>query len=384
LSLDSASVELELEVATMFSHISLLKTSKSILAVACAGVLHASLSLAQGQTPTPQDEAASPNHAANAAASTDTTTGQPAAQVAEQSYVGTSQCFVCHRAQANTYSETNHAHAFAHLAEKYRTDAACLKCHVTGFAEANGYVAETDKDLLMVGCESCHGPGARHIDAAQRFVLADPAEEAKIEQEMRDTITKSPTDKVCTTCHATQAHGHHPPYDDTLPAPHSAASSTVTVASVAGRSLSGTRTFRYVPGYSVKTCGSCHYDHYKKWRIEAHSALAARLPTKYTNDLECQKCHVNADALVAMSAARTGGHDNYIGLACESCHGPALEHVRFNVRYIHGPPLGPKLEQAARDSIRARKPAATCIQCHTREGHHQHPSFDDGSSHAKS
>ena len=106
--------------------------------------------------------------------------------------MGTNKCYICHRRQTDAWSETKHAHAVTNVPEKYRNDPACLKCHVTAFGKEGGYASGTDKDLLMVGCEACHGPGAQHIDAAQRFVLANPGEEAKIEKEMRSTIVKTP------------------------------------------------------------------------------------------------------------------------------------------------------------------------------------------------
>jgi hypothetical protein len=296
----------------------------------------------------------------------------------EQAFVGTNQCFVCHRPQTNTWSETGHAQAFTHLPQGYRSNSECLKCHVTGFGDPSGFVAGTDKDLLMVGCESCHGPGAQHIDAAKRFVLASgPEEEAQIEKEMRATIVKSPTDDVCITCHTTQAHGSHPPYQqETLPAPaagHSA-NLTNTATAVTPRFSTAVSQTGYVPGYSVKTCGSCHYDQYLQWRTEKHSALAQLLPAKHANDQNCTSCHSNAGLASASSTA--GTHHSLLGVGCESCHGPALEHVRFNVKFIHGPRLGPSLEQQARQSIRQGSPNAACVQCHVGESHKEHPQFE--------
>jgi hypothetical protein len=366
-------------IATMLR---LSRAGCSVVVAVGIGLHLMSQTLGQTQTPTsPGAEATAPSQATNGVAQSGAASGDaPAvAPTIEQSYAGTNQCFVCHRSQANAWSETNHAHAFTHLAEKYRDDVACLNCHVTGFGQPGGFVVGTDKDLLMVGCESCHGPGARHIDAAQRFDLATPAEEAKIEQEMRATIAKTPPDSVCIACHITQAHGLHPPYEDTLPAPATTASAGRRASRPAAvrPSISTVRTPHYVSGYSVKTCGSCHYDHYQQWRAEKHSTLTAMVPAKYLNDQECQNCHVRNDALLTSSILRDDPQRSRIGLVCESCHGAALEHVRFNVRYIHGPRLGPQLELAARQSIRKGRLPTACVQCHVRQGHKQHPPFDE-------
>ena len=308
---------------------------------------------------------------------------QVAAPAVEQAFVGTNQCFVCHRPQTNMWSETKHAQAFTNVPERYRSDATCLKCHVTGFGKANGFVAGTEKDLFMVGCESCHGPGAKHVDAANRFVLATPDEEAQIQKEMKQTIIRTPTDTVCAACHITQAHGTHPEYGESLPEPRIASSAVARGSSdQCNVSPLGTRAFgstsaptRYSPGYSVKTCGSCHYDQYLRARAEKHFSLSSMLPSKYMDDQNCQKCHVKGEA-AASRVANTATHVNHIGVSCESCHGPALDHVQFNVRFIHGPPLRAELDQAARDSIRKTKPDSSCIECHVGESHKEHPEFE--------
>jgi hypothetical protein len=334
--------------------------------------------LADPSNPVPPREASAADAATGGESQATASPEEAAAPVKEQAYLGTNQCFVCHRPQTNTWSETEHVHGFAHLPEKYHQDPTCLECHVTGFGEAGGYVAGTDKDLLMVGCEACHGPGARHVDAAQRFVLADPGEEEKIEKEMRATIIKTPADSVCVACHIVQAHQNHPAFEGQPSAAIKSGSAVQCVSAmpVAQRSAATATRARSFPQYNVKTCGGCHYDEYRQWRTGTHSALAARLPAKHFDDQSCQQCHQKAEVAASGSTSGTDPHHGRIGVACESCHGPAFEHVRFNRQFIGSPPLGAKLEQAARNSIRKGKPETTCIQCHVHERHQEHPEFD--------
>ncbi len=314
---------------------------------------------------------------ATSAPQTPAPSAESLAPATAQSYVGTNQCVVCHRPQANAWAETNHAQAFTHLPEKYRDDSKCLKCHVTGFGEPQGYVAGSSTDLLMVGCESCHGPGALHVEAVQRFISSD-TEDPNLEKELRNTISKTPPNSVCVACHTTQAHQSHPAYEGRL-SPQASSGPVVQcnpALPLVHRSSSATAPVRYASRYNIKTCGSCHYVEYRQWRTEKHSALSAMLPPTHWNDQDCQKCHPLADAASEGPTAVSDSHSNRIGVACESCHGPALEHVRFNVRFISCPPLGPKLEQAARHSIRKGTPPTACVQCHVRESHRQHPPFN--------
>jgi hypothetical protein len=315
-----------------------------------------------GQPSEPPLPAATPDAEPEAAA----TPNQAPAALTEQSYVGANQCFMCHRPHTDTWSESKHARAFTDVPERYRGDASCLKCHVTAFGEPRGYTSGTEKDLLSVGCESCHGPGALHIDAARRFVEAPFGEEEKIEKEMRATILKTPTDNLCIKCHVTQAHGRHPPYQG---------QQSTAMAHTSLHPIAGAPAWHF-PGYSTKTCGSCHYDRYKRWGFERHSALAAELPAQYHNNQECGMCHPPAYGGGTTELHAGDAHQGRIGAACETCHGPGLEHVRLNRRFISGPQLSPPLEQAARLSIRKGKPTATCVACHVGESHKQHPEYE--------
>lgn len=299
------------------------------------------------------------------------------APISEQSYTGTDRCVECHRPQVQTWAKTKHAQSYSTLPAKYQQDASCLKCHVTAYGESGGYVAGTDKDLVEVGCESCHGPGALHENAALRFRFSTTTEEEKkLEKELKATIVRTPTESVCASCHITQGHETHPAYEGQQTSP------VASSASVVPCKLTST-AYPVFRGYNIKTCGSCHYGQYRQWRMGSHATLSADLPSKYVSDQACLTCHVKGSGVaaifrtVAQPAENGGGAEaNYVDAACESCHGPGQKHVRFNVQYIGRPPLGAELEQAARQSIRELKPANTCLQCHVRHSHKEHVSYE--------
>lgn len=94
----------------------------------------------------------------------------------------------------------------------------------------------------------------------------------------------------------------------------------------------------------------------------------------YLDDRECLACNVKGDGVAKIFTATnaTSADGNHIATACESCHGPAREHIGFTVQHIACPPLGSELEQVACQAIRELKPANTCIQWHIRHSHKEH------------
>jgi hypothetical protein len=95
-------------------------------------------------------------------------------------FVGSDSCKKCHFKEHRSWKATKHSEAWTvlqpHLESPDRKDGdgrLCISCHVTGFGEdaRGGFVdASTSAHLLGVQCESCHGAGSKHIEAAQKVL----------------------------------------------------------------------------------------------------------------------------------------------------------------------------------------------------------------------
>ncbi len=84
-------------------------------------------------------------------------------------------------------AKANPSQGFPKLLDDFTEDQRmfCYHCHVTGAGKPGGFVSfEQTPELGHVGCETCHGPGARHAESG------DP----------EDIIAK-PEWSVCISCH---------------------------------------------------------------------------------------------------------------------------------------------------------------------------------------
>jgi hypothetical protein len=112
----------------------------------------------------------------------------PPQPAAGEGYVWAAECKACHEAIHDAWSKTKHAKAFGRLnADERKAGSQCIGCHVSGPKEpieVEGSVANAS-----VQCESCHGPGKAHVEAAK----AGNAAAAK--------MVKLPPERVCASCH---------------------------------------------------------------------------------------------------------------------------------------------------------------------------------------
>ena len=122
----------------------------------------------------------------------------------DQTYVGAHECAECHEKAFEAWKKTGHSRAFGVLTEKYEKDAKCLKCHTTGYGTPTGYKDASTPDLKGITCESCHGPGSKHVEICEAFGDKELTEE---EEELAEhSIWEVLPKNVCIKCHTRMAH----------------------------------------------------------------------------------------------------------------------------------------------------------------------------------
>jgi len=88
-------------------------------------------------------------------------------------YAGEQVCSTCHVAQHKRWSDSQHAIAYENLEGVGKSfDPACIGCHTVGFDKPGGFFdINVTGHLLGVQCESCHGAGRAHVEAAGKKSL---------------------------------------------------------------------------------------------------------------------------------------------------------------------------------------------------------------------
>lgn len=83
----------------------------------------------------------------------------------DTSFVGASKCKECHESDWEIWERSGHAHAWQTLSENNAyVDSDCQRCHTTGFGASGGFInRQKSPNRIDVGCESCHGPGSKHL-----------------------------------------------------------------------------------------------------------------------------------------------------------------------------------------------------------------------------
>ena len=147
---------------------------------------------------------------------------QAAKPAAVNQYIGAAKCKNCHNSassgdQYGKWKQQKHAKAYETLAtpeakkagkergvEEPQKSDACLKCHSTAFKEEPAKVMKGFDANAGVQCESCHGPGQKHMKARMAAAAAAGADEGKEAPRVevpKDEIIARPEMSTCLTCH---------------------------------------------------------------------------------------------------------------------------------------------------------------------------------------
>lgn len=109
------------------------------------------------------------------------------------------------------------------------------------------------------------------------------------------------------------------------------------------------------------SCKSCHEAAFEHWRTTAHArAWETMVRTKQTGNLDCIGCHTTGfDRPGGPSGLK--GLGKFVGVGCESCHGPGALHVKTPTVTV--------------EHARA-VPEAVCTECHKIQGDQKPFSFE--------
>ncbi|MFQ5703637.1 MAG: tetratricopeptide repeat protein [Gemmatimonadales bacterium] len=238
----------------------------------------------------------------------------------------------------------------------------CQECHGSqislGF-DTTSMRYETRLTSLRINCESCHGPGRRHVRLAQTGQISDSAD---VGLASLATLSKDESLEVCFRCHALKdvMHSGYLPGQPlqerySLGLPFLGDSPLFPDGRVRSFAYQGNHRFSacYLDG--SMTCTDCHEPHGQGYRDIWGRSLQSRF-----SDGQCLDCHASKTGRVEQ---HTHHPTNSAGSRCVSCHMPYFQH----------PELGNAVRFARSDhTIAIPRPAfdaglgitGACVQCH--------------------
>ena len=226
----------------------------------------------------------------------------------------------------------------------YVGEAKCLECHseqLKGYEGSPHHrVADPRTPASKQGCESCHGPGSKHVDDPGTFTVKN--------------LNKLPPEEVSATCTACHNRGEHAFWDGSQ---HDSRKLTCTTCHSVHDYKSDAKQLKEKNQFAV--CASCHRDKLAKLDRSGH------MPVR-EGKLECTTCH-NVHGTTNVRLLRRG---DSIAETCTSCHadkrGPFLwEHApsRDGCVTCHDP------HGSSNERMLVAKPPILCQRCHVATRH---------------
>jgi DmsE family decaheme c-type cytochrome len=216
----------------------------------------------------------------------------------------------------------------------------CLGCHEDmnrGISQTlHGKAAHPRSPAAAQGCESCHGPGSRHVE--------DPADPTTIRR--FDQIRPRDASAACLTCHTKS------PHTMWAGSAHDARNLSCTSCHSVHEPRSATGQLRTAT--QTELCETCH-------RVQANKVKRVSHMPVPEGKMQCSSCH-NPHGSTNVKLLNVG---NWINESCISCHtekrGPFLfEHAagRESCVSCHDP------HGSSNDRMLVAKLPMLCQRCH--------------------
>jgi len=210
----------------------------------------------------------------------------------------------------------------------------CQSCHGSQIAvtlDSTARAYRTSYSSLDINCESCHGPGKRHMELV---ASGEAARSGEIGMRSLATLGKDQSLGICWQCHALK---------DQLAAGYTSGADLLayysTLLPIIGDAPfypdGRIRTFAYQQGHLYSdcyrsgsmTCTTCHDPHSQGYRDVAGNPLPGRF-----DDRQCTSCHARKTAAAPAHTKHRAGSD---GSRCVACHMPYLQEPEIGnaVRY---------------------------------------------------
>jgi DmsE family decaheme c-type cytochrome len=238
-----------------------------------------------------------------------------------EGYVGDAVCLDCHEDEVGEFLKTRHAHV---LKEK-----------------------NARSELMMRGCEACHGPGAEHVEeegTGGRMITFSNATPQLIEEGKA----------ACLGCHERGSRVHW------KGSPHDSRDIACTDCHTIMKKVSTRNQLKHAT--EMELCGSCHLVRRAQMFRNAH------MPVR-EGAMSCSSCHAVHGSVNQALVSHDTINDN-----CYSCHadkrGPFLwEHAPVNENCLdcHDP------HGSTRQAMLRLDPPRLCQQCHIPSRHPTEP-----------
>ncbi len=202
----------------------------------------------------------------------------------------------------------------------------CQNCHgsqITLRFDDRARRHETRFQSLKINCESCHGPGRRHIG-----IVSQPGFERQPDLGMAPlaTLTKDQSLLVCFQCHANkdalreESHLPGAPLEDYFSLKLPALGIGPFLADGRVRSFDYQGNHLYSDCYlnGSMTCVDCHEPHGQGYR----DVFSRKLTGRFDNG-QCTGCHASKALTPEQHSHHKAGSP---GSQCVSCHMPYLQH----------------------------------------------------------